>query len=257
MASNFLDYDKDVTLVQRICSAMRKMIRENFYEVGSKLPNEIELAKTFKVSRGTMRAALQILEQSGIIVKRRGIGTFVAKEPMLINNLSMNFGITQVIESIGAKAGTDYMKVYTAPLTDPKIGERLELPADATLLIIERVRTADGKKVAFTQDIFGLDTFYRLTEADSLSELEEYLAKSESLYTYLRARLDKPIHHAISYILPIKCDEPRITELLGISENSVLLEIAQVDYMTDGEPVWMAREYHLPDVFTFSVYRMM
>ena len=77
------------------------------------------------------------------------------------------------------------------------------------------------------------------------------------MYTYLRARLDKPIHHAISYILPIKCDEPRITELLGISENSVLLEIEQVDYMTDGEPIWMAREYHLPDVFTFSVYRMM
>lgn len=256
MAIDYLDYDKDVTLVQRICSAMRKMIRENVYEVGSQLPNEIELAKTFKVSRGTMRAALQILEQSGIIVKRRGIGTFVAKEPMLINNLSMNFGITQVIESIGAKAGTDYMNVYTTPMTDPRIGERLELPADSTLLIIERVRTADGKKVAFTQDIFGLENFFRLTDSDSLEELQEYLTKSESLYTYLRARLEKPVHHAISYILPIKCSDPKITELLGISPNSVLLEIEQVDYMTNGDPIWMAKEYHLPDVFTFSVYRM-
>lgn len=256
MSIDFLDYDKDVTLVQRICSAMRKMIRENVFEVGSQLPNEIELAKTFKVSRGTMRAALQILEQSGIIVKRRGIGTFVAKEPMLLNNLSMNFGITQVIESIGAVPGTDHIKIYTAPMEDPRIGERLEIPDGSTLLFIERVRTADGKKVAFTQDIFGLEKFYHLTSCDSLDELEAFLAESQSLYSFLSARLEKPVHHAISYILPIKCSNTEITNFLGIAENSVLLEIEQVDYMTNGEPIWMAREYHLPDLFTFSVYRM-
>ena len=90
MASNFLDYDKDVTLVQRICSAMRKMIRENFYEVGSKLPNEIELAKTFKVSRGTMRAALSVFpivramaeEGNPNSVSDAGVGALAARSAL-------------------------------------------------------------------------------------------------------------------------------------------------------------------------------
>lgn len=94
--------------------------------MGSQLPNEIELAKTFNVSRATIRATLQILEQSGLVIRRRGIGTFVAKEPMLINNLSMNFGITQVIESTGAVAGTEHIDIYTTTVEDSRIEERLQ-----------------------------------------------------------------------------------------------------------------------------------
>lgn len=256
MAVSYINYDKDVTLVQRICTAMRKMIRDNVYGVGTQLPNEIELAKQFNVSRGTIRATLQILEQSGIVVRRRGIGTFVAKEPMLINNLSMNFGITEVIESIGAQAGTDYIDIYTTTMQDSKVEDRLQLKSGSSVVVIERVRTADGKRVAFTRDIFGQEMFYRLMDGSSIEELKQYLGDNQSLYNFLRLHLEKPIHHAIAHILPVKCSDCKITNLLGIEENSVLMEIEQVDFTTNGEPIWMAREYHLPDIFTFSVYRM-
>ncbi len=253
----WMDYDKDISLVQRIYLAIHKMIRENDYPPGFQLPTEIELAKQFKSSRGTVRAALQMLEQAGIVTKRRGVGTFVSKDPILVNNLSMNFGITQVIESIGAKPGTIYCKVYEAPMIDKRIAYRLEIPENSNVLIIERVRTANDKKVAYTQDIFDLNKFYNLTGSDSYRELEEHLARNQSLYQYLQARLDKPIHHAISHILPVGCAGSRVTELLGVPPNTVLLQIEQVDYTTSGEPIWLAREYHISDMFTFSVYRMM
>lgn len=257
MTLEYMEYNKDITLVQRICLTLREMIRDDTYSMGSKLPNEIELAKMLKVSRGSVRSALQMLEQSGIVVKKRGIGTFVSKEPMLVNNLSMNFGISQVIESTGSKPGTEYTKVYTELLNDPQIAARLEIPENSTMLCISRVRTANGKKVAYTEDIFGLDQFYSLTGAKDIAEVEEYLRENQSLYAYLSARLVKPIHHAISYILPIQCADSEITKLLDITENSVLLKMEQVDYTTNGDPIWMAREYHIPDMFTYSVYRRM
>ncbi len=256
MAITYIDYNKDVTLVQRICTALRKMIRDGVYEVGTQLPNEIELAKLFNVSRATIRSSLQILEQSGIVLRRRGLGTFVAKEPMLINNLSMNFGITQVIESIGAIAGTEYIDIYTSTATDAQIEDRLQLAPSSKMVVIERVRTADSRRVAFTRDIFGLETFNRLFSGTPVDELKEYLLQGRSLYTFLHLHLEKPIHHAIAHILPVKCVDSQITSLLGIAANSVLMEIEQVDFSTDGRPIWMAREYHMPDMFTFSVYRM-
>jgi DNA-binding GntR family transcriptional regulator len=256
-ASELMEYDKNISLVQRINMTLRKMIRENEFPPGSQLPNEIELARFFRSSRGTVRSALQILEQSGIVIKKRGIGNFVSKEPMFINNLSINFGISKVIESMGATPGTDYLSIRTLVMDDLEVYTRLELPTGSPLLLIERVRTANGKKAAFTQDIFGLDKFYALIHSDSLQELEEHLTYKQSLYTFLEAKLDNPINHAICHILPVKCGDSRLTRLMGLPENSVMLKISQVDYTTDGDSIWMAKEYHVAGMFTFSVYRMM
>lgn len=48
------------------------------YIVGQRLPSERQLAADFSASRNTVREALQILEQSNLVVRRRGSGTFVA-----------------------------------------------------------------------------------------------------------------------------------------------------------------------------------
>lgn len=50
---------------------------------GEKLPNELELAAELGVSRMTLREAIRILAAHGILVIRRGIGTFVAEDANL------------------------------------------------------------------------------------------------------------------------------------------------------------------------------
>lgn len=50
------------------------------YEVGSKIPTEMELAKSYGVHRGTIRKAMDILVNEGFIVRERRRGTFVLKK---------------------------------------------------------------------------------------------------------------------------------------------------------------------------------
>lgn len=50
------------------------------YTIGQKLPTEMNLAQKFQVSRGTVRNALNLLIQSGLVEQRHGFGCYVAEE---------------------------------------------------------------------------------------------------------------------------------------------------------------------------------
>lgn len=60
-----------------LCSALKKKISDGVFQPGRKITSEMELAKEFGFSRQTVRQALNVLEQEGLIERRRGSGTFV------------------------------------------------------------------------------------------------------------------------------------------------------------------------------------
>ncbi len=249
-------YEKNVPLAQRVSEKLREMIIDGTLEKGEQLPNEIELAEQFNVSRSTIRAALQTLERFGFVSRRRGIGTFISKEPMFINNLSLNWGISQVINSSGAKPGTAELNVYYDK-ADEHTAKRLEISEEDEILVIQRVRTADDRKVAYTLDIISMKILNSLFSEDfSNRKMYNYLKEKQSLYSLIQEKLKKPIHHAVAHISPI-VGERNITEKLNLPEGSAVLYIEQVDYTSNDEPIWLAKEHHVANAFTFSVYRMM
>lgn len=68
-------------LSQRTAEKLKKMIvEEKTYSYGEKLPNENELSEMLGISRTTLREAIRILTSEGILVVKRGTGTFVADE---------------------------------------------------------------------------------------------------------------------------------------------------------------------------------
>lgn len=70
------------SLAQSIADELSAMILDgDKFQVGSRLPNEMELANLFGVSRTTLREAIRILTVRGFIEVRHGIGTFVVDYP--------------------------------------------------------------------------------------------------------------------------------------------------------------------------------
>ncbi|MBR2778642.1 MAG: FadR family transcriptional regulator [Firmicutes bacterium] len=70
---------KKGNLSQRTADALREDINAKKYGAGEKLPNENELSVALGVSRTTLREAIRILVNEGVLVVHRGRGTFVAK----------------------------------------------------------------------------------------------------------------------------------------------------------------------------------
>lgn len=68
------------TLSAQTASKLRDLIvSQNIYHAGEKLPNENELSEQLGISRTTLREAIHILVSEGILVVRRGKGTYVAE----------------------------------------------------------------------------------------------------------------------------------------------------------------------------------
>lgn len=68
-------------LSQRTAEILRnKILKEQIYQFGEKLPNENELSEKLGISRTTLRETIRILVSEGILVVKRGKGTYVAEQ---------------------------------------------------------------------------------------------------------------------------------------------------------------------------------
>jgi GntR family transcriptional regulator len=241
------------SLAQRVAEQLRSMIMDGRLPPNSQLPNEPDLSAMMKVSRSTVRSAFTLLEQGGFIQRRWGVGTFIAKNPPTYNNLSINSGVTQLIRSSGAEPGFVEFMIATIPATE-HVANHLSLEPGDHVVVLERVRLANDRRVVFSRDIIPQALFLDQDGIIPLDEVEDFLNEQQSMYTFFRERLGLEIHHGIARIRPLSA-ELYLAEKLAIPQGSSILNIEQVDFGNDGEPLAMSDEYYVPDAFTFYSYR--
>jgi GntR family transcriptional repressor for pyruvate dehydrogenase complex len=75
------DVDLALTIRDRVAGYVRRLIEAGDLHPGDRLPGERELARALGVSRPTLRSGLKALEARGVVVSRRGAGTFIAEGP--------------------------------------------------------------------------------------------------------------------------------------------------------------------------------
>jgi GntR family transcriptional regulator len=234
------------TLTEAAQQQIRQAIIKGTFRPGSQLPGEMELGNILGVSRTVVREALRILEEDGLITRRHGVGTFVRKRAIL-NNLSLNFGTTEMIELAGMTSGTLLLGVKPTTANE-EVAEALGLAVDDPVVMIERVRTADGKPVVYSVDYLPEKLVGKI---DFMAELP---AISESLYSLLQSHLGTFIDYGVARILPVAAPE-EVTSKLGVAPGAILLYLLQTDYSPADEPVLYSLEYHLPDAFDYLILR--
>ncbi|MGH9877844.1 MAG: GntR family transcriptional regulator [Nitrososphaerales archaeon] len=241
------------TLPEKVAEQLRSLVIKGDLNPGVQLPTEPELSKALNVSRSTLRAALDRLEREGVVIRRRGVGTFVTQQPLVANNLNLNWGVTEVIRSTGATPGIANLGVSLGT-ADHHIAERLNVEVGEPIVLVERVRLADSRRVVFSRDMFRYDLMKTPEHEFSLAELKRFLLAHQSLYAFLKEKLLLDIHHAMAWLRPMTADDS-IADRLEISAGSGLLYIEQVDYDPGGNPIVLADEYHVAEAFTWTVYR--
>jgi GntR family transcriptional regulator len=238
-------------LTERTADDLRRAIQEGHFGEAGRLPAEPDLADQLGVSRGTLRHAISVLQEEGLVQRRHGSGTYVTgRLAELRNNLSLNFGVTDLIRAAGWRPGIRDMIVEDVR-ADAETAARLEVPQGSRLLAVHRTFLADDRPVAFTTDVV---PEARLAATPGTPEDLRTRIETEGTLTRALAQIGVVVHHGIAEMKPARADR-RLSQALDVTIGSLLLEIDQVDSDADGLGLVRCREWYLADAFRFYVYR--
>jgi len=201
------------------------------------IPGERDLARMLGISRVTVRKAFADLVAEGILVQRRGSGTFVAPKSERIElPLSRLTSFTEDMRSRGIETFSDWLDRSIA-LPTPEEAVALALSPGEKVSRLNRLRRADDRPLAI--------------ERASIPQrfLPDPLIVEKSLYETLSARGLRPVRalqrlHAAALS---KSD----AELLGLAEGSPALCTERVAYLADGRVIEFTRSHYRGDSYDF------
>jgi GntR family transcriptional regulator len=208
----------------RIYETLRRRIQEKEFPVGSFLPPEPELGKKLKVSRTTVRKAIEMLIRDGFVYVRRGIGTevldFMATQP-----LQYITSFSETLREQGFEVSYRGVKVKSVSAT-AKLAADLKIEVGAKLMRIHRVALANGKPIAILMN-------FLLPEV--VPGIEAKVDKIKSLYAFLESEYDVVIEAATDSISARAASREEAEEL-KIPEGSPLLVVRRITY-SKGSPI--------------------
>ncbi|GAA4322065.1 GntR family transcriptional regulator [Pigmentiphaga soli] len=144
-----------------LANALQSRLVQGEWPAGCALPSEQTLASEHQVALGTMRRALQLLEERGLVDRIHGKGTFVrhglAGATMLrFFRFGQNHGEVPASTILSRKTTTANAEVAAA----------LQIPVKSDVLAIQRLRAYDGEPCLLEEIWLPLDRFEALRDLD-------------------------------------------------------------------------------------------
>jgi GntR family transcriptional regulator len=222
------------------------LIEQGTYEPGEQLPSEKELSVQLGIARSTLREALLNLEQEGIVIRRHGVGTFVA--PGYAHRLESGL---ERLESILEMAARQGLRVRIEGLevrqvaADANMGDRLQVPPGTELTSVRRAIIVDETPIAYMAD-FVLSSILSPNDVDD--------AFNGSVLDLLRQKQLAEIAQVVAHIVAVTADRT-LSERLMVKRGQALLLLEETVFTGGGEIVEFSRNYFVPDYFQFRVMR--
>jgi GntR family transcriptional regulator len=239
-AENNIDPNQVVPLYHQIYLILREQILEGRFEAAP-LPGELALADQFKVSRVTMRRALQDLVKEGLIARGRGKGTFVKPRRETAAPASGSQLLIESQVSSDTGASIDVLEVLrVVPLSE--VAETLQLSNKEQVQKIIRILNVKG------QPLGHFSTFIPESVARTFSRRELQLRPLTELLEENGVVLG-----TASQSLSAKLADSTVANALEVPVGAPLVTISRIMYSATGKPVCMIRALYRPDRYEYRM----
>lgn len=228
-------------LYRRISRSLREQV-ENL-QPGDPLGTEAELEQRFSVSRITIRRAIDELAQDGLVVRRPGSGTFVARNKVA-DKLGVLYSWTERMLELGLEPHTVDIEILqiVPPLRIAQL-LRLDSSSHEHVLRIQRLRYGGGEPLALMTD------YLRLQFAP---DMEEKGLEGESLYDTLEMRYGLELIRAEDAVAARRATLME-ARLLDIEPGSPVLDMKRITYVPDDVPIGVGIVVSRADRYEYRV----
>lgn len=181
-------------------------------EFAHRFPTDRELVEEYGLSRHTVRDAVRRLHAEGRLERHRGRGTFVRATP-IEQPVGALYSLFRSVEDSGAEQRSVVRRLERVEGADA--AAHLDLPPDAPLVVLERVRLADGEPLALDCSWLPADLASPLLAADF---------EHTALYTELRQRCGIVLDRGWERLRP-GLPDARERDALGIGARDAIFRI--------------------------------
>ena len=223
---------------QEIFNDLQEKILNGSYLAGVLLPTEKELQDQYKVSRDTVRKALRLLTEKGLIQKVQGRGSQVLKQELLNFPVSGLTSYKELVDSLGLNSQTRVISLDLMTV-DEQTALQTGFPEGSQVWKLLRTRSIDGIVSVLDLDYLAKDCVPNLTQE---------IAQT-SIYAYLEEDLGLDISYAQKEIT-IQASTERERLLMGHQDPYLVLIRSRV-YLGDTRQFQYTESKHKIDKFQF------
>ena len=207
----------------KIHDQIKKEIDEEIWKIGQRLPSERDLAEQFEVSRMTLRQAITLLVEEGVLERRMGSGTFVAS--------------TRVQEKMrGTTSFTEIIKAQGKTPSSQLISYRRTLP---NIIRMERVRYANHIPVVY--EVASIPE--KFIKNFNKEEITKHFFQTLQEHGYKIGKSQQTIYARLA--------KERIAHYLEIPKGHAILGLTQISYFDNGTAFEYVKSQYVGERFEF------
>jgi DNA-binding GntR family transcriptional regulator len=238
-----MENSKRPVLYKQAAKDLLTQIQTGVWAVGDNLPSESQLCEMLKVSRQTIRHALQHLQEAGYIHRQQGAATRVisTSSPRKFSQSFNSLG--EILNYPRNTYRKNHIEEYVE--CDVALQKLLDAPIGSAWYHIGAVRLEEESdlRLAWT-DIYILQQFAKLTQNKNHGQHMVY-AQIEEEYGVSMAKADVEIYASTF--------SKYHAELLGVEVGSPCLVVVRKYYDKDGQPFEVTVTQHPEHRYTFKM----
>jgi GntR family transcriptional regulator len=224
-----------VPLYRRISDELKARIEAGEYQPGDRLPSELELARAYSVSRITSRQALGLLGSEGLLVRRQGMGSFVAARRVTQPLVRLTDFVEDMVEA-GLRPASKVLRFEEVHAPAP-VAEHLGIGLGSPVYRLDRLRLADLVPIALDWTWLP-PQFAKLLVGEDLS--------ARTIYSILEADYGIAIVSG-EYTIEAAVADRSQAELLDVAPNSPLLVFERTSFTAGAKAVYHQKRFYRAD----------
>lgn len=208
-------------------------------EPGQQIPTEGELGQSYGLSRITVRRAIQTLVDQGVLIRRQGKGTFVARRIPRIEYAIDQFGpFVDAFTLAGETVSISVLQFHWIHKAVPSVFHERE-----SALVYTRLYETRGKAHALLEICLPHNLGKRVTREDT-ETMGSYQILQEKLAVY-------PVH--AEFLISSELPNQALAQTLNTSPSTPVLVLERVSYDKEGMALEKTVHYLLPEVYKLKV----
>jgi DNA-binding GntR family transcriptional regulator len=226
-----------VPLYFQVAEQLERAIFDGRLAPGDRIANEVALAQDLGLSRPTMRQAIQLLVDKGMLVRKRGVGTQVVHPP-----IKRTVELTSLYDDLKRTGHRIDTRLLACELieADEMAASRLKVPQGSRVWQIDRLRSADGEPLALMCNFVPA----------SITDLSHVDFTRTGLYEHFRAQ---GIHLRVAHqtISARRAELPE-ARLLGGRKGDPVLTMERTAFDDSGRAVEYGTHLYRPDLYAYE-----